>query len=104
MRLRARSDSRNANGARRIRPEPIGSIGPDHEKQFDDDPGLKQGQGNSQHHEQHLPGGRDVDAEREPEKEPVIQVGEAIDDEDRNRPPTSRSGCDREAAWPSWPY
>src|SRR5689334_5807388 len=37
LRLGARSDGSDGGGARRIWPEPIGPIGPYHEKQLDDD-------------------------------------------------------------------
>jgi len=58
------------SGTRRVRPEPVGSIGSHQEKQLDDNPGLQKAQGNGKHHEQQFPGDRDINAEIESEKRP----------------------------------
>jgi hypothetical protein len=68
IRLPARNDGRIGSGTRRIRPEPVGPIGPHQEKQLDDNPGLQKRQGNRKHHEQQFLGDRNINPEIEAEK------------------------------------
>jgi hypothetical protein len=52
-------------------------------------PGLQKRQRNCGHHEQQFLADRKINAEIEPEEEAVIQIGEAANDDDGNRPPAA---------------